>query len=443
MSTKKASHKKCNSNQILNPKTNRCVKKDSKTRIKVLSTKSGKNGGVALLSPKTDTTRKQPGKDYVLNPETGYWAKKTSKLGKYIINTYFASEHTQANIDQKAATTDMMDRKQNPKLETLVKDFDPQVYKDLNQYTSEWNKEFSKDQKTSKFKIFETNDAKVISSIKENDTINSIPINILNNRLKPYDYKHTEQIDLGGFTDPSREGFIKATDDIRKVLAKDSATVHKHGCTHKLLAMIIYEIKQKEPLDKEFTFNGQRLICLYTVSGRDSQQNPFYNGNPQEQQVLYNISKLDLETFFLGDIFIYYKDGKKLLRETPEEGVTEGRQKTWRAFYPLFKHNVWPKWKGGEITPSLIRDINKLEPQVRNILKQDNDLKNLFLSRYFYNEKFKDYFHFFPFILKNIVTQEEVYIHRLTVELIFYYGFYQNGPYRLDPLILMRVLGLA
>jgi serine/threonine protein kinase len=81
--------KKCSEKEIVNPKTNRCVKKDSKIGKAILQEKllEKKCSSKEILNPKTNRCVKKDGKigKEILNPKTNRCVKKDSKIGKKIL----------------------------------------------------------------------------------------------------------------------------------------------------------------------------------------------------------------------------------------------------------------------------------------------------------------------------------------------------------------------
>jgi len=71
--------KKCKTNQIINPESGRCVKKDGKIGKKIVS-KSPKNIGKKIVSKSPKNIGKK-----ILNPETGRYVNADGKIGKKIL----------------------------------------------------------------------------------------------------------------------------------------------------------------------------------------------------------------------------------------------------------------------------------------------------------------------------------------------------------------------
>jgi hypothetical protein len=92
--SKKSINKKCKKDEILNPKTNRCVKISGKIGKDILKNKS------KLKSKKTKSTRCK--KDEIRNPKTNRCVKRSGKIGKKLeqSKTKVISKHSTFNKPQ-------------------------------------------------------------------------------------------------------------------------------------------------------------------------------------------------------------------------------------------------------------------------------------------------------------------------------------------------------
>ena len=100
---------KCNDDQILNPKTLRCVKKDGKIGREILKNMVSKKSKTSSRKSKASTKKsKTPPKKSkttikcefgkILNPKTGKCVKQNSKVGQYILKNLLSSIKRPKNL---------------------------------------------------------------------------------------------------------------------------------------------------------------------------------------------------------------------------------------------------------------------------------------------------------------------------------------------------------
>lgn len=393
----------------------------------------------------------------------------------------------------------------------LVGEKDSYTKKDGYGYTKRYRlayqKLYAKRLKSEGFKQFGDNSD---SAIKALTHLNTIPIKMLENRLKPTDYASTHQLPVGRFRDTSAEGFLKDHDHLLNVLVQDNQTVHKHKLTHQriiepLIDAYLTFMERPSPKHSDvyrWSANNQNLQLSNPKGyGRDSQQNPFLSmetkddfENQKGEMAVLRYEAEGARIVFFGSlswglfgphskIFVELNDDQTkwilapatLPKPEPSEmdldmippeqlkGFMQRQVDKWKAteitrsqlrkkYKSVFEESIWPILKKSPTNGSdealpitvwpakIITQLTRITDEwlAKNPEEAERALGTVFRfgDRHLPN-RYQE-----PVILTNLGTKESIQLHTLTLSLIWQFGFYQNGPYRLDPKTLISILGL-
>jgi len=369
-------------------------------------------------------------------------------------------------------------------------------------YRLAYQKQFAKRFKTEGFIQFGDNSD---ADIKALTRLNAIPIQLLENRLKPTPYLREKNLPVGRFFDTSDEGFLKRTDHLIDVLVRDNQIVHHAHLTHaELIEPIIdaYVTMLQDTNHKavyKWSYNKQSLEFIKPASfGRDSQSNPFMSGQMEDMVndwglglVRYTVDGAR-DTFFSqspfslfgvsSDIFVSLNANQSKLILAPETfpkphldpdndwiSLTEQKRylekemerwhqkelirKSLRERYEkVFRDPIWPFLRtlpietikeGIPISFWPEEIVTQLKHITDQWLKTNPTEAAAALAKIFLTDDrhLPLNLHYQPVFLVNKTRNQRINLHPLTMSLIWQFGFYQNGPYRVDPKQLLSIMG--